>query len=157
MEQYYLAWSKQKNITVTQKIALAPVTGVEYAFFALQDLFQLHTYTEAYEGMHMILRMNGEDYRDLFEGMRIAMEQLDTEDMAGPAISILVSLCMFFGGTTRLMKLAGSFKYASLFQKILKTTQVVSSTVKGASLLDLTLPIPVVGGTTRSIKKKILG
>ena len=110
----FVQWStgQKGKLNDIDRLAAAPMNGIESAVKGIFSLLNPETYYEIYKSAKIMSAMSYEDWSALLQSVKIAYEQTSTTNKIAPVISFLVSLAMLGGGLSKLGKVAESMGYS---------------------------------------------
>lgn len=110
----FVKWStgQKGKLGNIDRIAAAPMNGIESAVKGIISLLNPETYYEMYKSVRVMAGMSYEDWSALLQSVKIAYKQSSSTDKITPVISFLASLAMLGGGLSKLGKVAETMGYS---------------------------------------------
>lgn len=110
----FVQWStgQKGRLNSTDRLAAAPMNGIEAATKGILSLLNPFTYVEMYKSAKAIYNMSSEEWDAMTNTLKFAYNNASTTDKIAPVIAFLSSLAMFGGGLSKLGKVAESLGYS---------------------------------------------
>lgn len=121
LDKAILFYTGQKELEGYQKILASGGNGIEMAIKGAIALFDLDTYTDAYDGAETILGLSSEEATNLLKSIPELIKQIDTEDSVSAAITLIYAVIIFKGGVKNISKFAQKLNYSEKLPKLIKT------------------------------------
>lgn len=110
----FVQWSTGQTgrLNDADRLAAAPMNGIESAVKGILSLLNPETYYEMYKSAHVIAAMSYEDWSAMMETVKLAYKNTSTSNKIAPVMAFLSSLAMLGGGLSKLGKVAQSMGYS---------------------------------------------
>lgn len=110
----FVQWSTGQTgrLNDIDRLAAAPMNGIESAIKGILSLLNPKTYYEMYKSAHIMSAMSYEDWSAMMETVKLAYKNTSTSNKIAPVVAFLSSLAMLGGGLSKLGKVAQSMGYS---------------------------------------------
>lgn len=107
------------KLTGANRIAAAPMNGIESAIKGVASIIDPETYTAAYEGIKAARSMSMEDFDGIIRAMKFTYENMSGTDKVAATIAFMTSFIMVFGGISKVKKSIDGIQMSSRIRNIL--------------------------------------